>query len=92
MDISKLTECPACKNPVSAEAVKCPKCGHPLSGSVKKNKATMQLAGSALIFILGIWLSRNPDNSLPEGIATGAIVLGLIGFLVGLYRLGMLKE
>ncbi len=82
-----LTECPACKNTVSAEASNCPKCGHPFPMSRRKQLRTVGFVIGLLLLAMGLWLANQPrygypwapiDDTLPATLFCIASGLGLL--------------
>ena len=83
-----LTECPACKSAVSAEAAKCPSCGHPFQMSPRKTQRTLALVAGLLLLAIGIWLVRQPRYGYPWAPHDDTLPTALSGIVLGLALLG----
>ena len=82
--MSKLIECPTCKQQVSASAPTCPHCGEPIrQGKCRSKKwGFILLFSDILLCVVFCALSKSPDGiSVPPGVYLGVILLiaGIVG-------------
>ena len=95
-----LVPCPACNNPLSAQATTCPKCGHPISRSQGpivishfgygfNYRSKLSLFGLPLIHIASGFDPETRQKRIAKGIiAIGDIAVG--GLAIGGISLGIL--